>query len=209
MGLKTSNAVGWFTYVVLGVWVISGIIVTFSELQIDSIVHVQLYNHGLQFSTEWANPYWTAAKTVYASLALPIILTVIVFGLKLVESRKNPEGFHARRAQTSVMGREAVSAQTKLQIGTVVEENELLSVNFPPEHDQPKEAKAKSDLQASNGLLISCPSCNKVFNRPLVMLDFSGGKTQLVNLCPYCNYNLGSTVEQRKSRTNYGPESQQ
>jgi uncharacterized Zn-finger protein len=209
MGLKTSNAVGWFTYVVLGVWVISGIIVTFSELQIDSIVHVQLYNHGLQFSTEWANPYWTAAKTVYASLALPIILTVIVFGLKLVESRKNPEGFLARRAQTSVIGREAVSAQTKLQIGTVVEENELLSVNFPPEHDQPKEAKAKSDLQASNGLLISCPSCTKVFNRPLVMLDFSGGKTQLVNLCPYCNYNLGSTVEQRKSRTNCGPESQQ
>jgi uncharacterized Zn-finger protein len=194
MGLKTSNAVGWFTYVVLGVWVISGIIVTFSELQIDSIVHVQLYNHGLQFSTEWANPYWTAAKTVYASLALPIILTVIVFGLKLVESRKNPEGFLARRAQTSVMGREAVSAQTKLQIGTVVEEDKLLSVNFPPEHDQPKEAKAKSDLQASNGLLISCPSCTKVFNRPLVMLDFSGGKTQLVNLCPYCNYNLGSTV---------------
>jgi uncharacterized Zn-finger protein len=209
MGLKTSNAVGWFTYVVLGVWVISGIIVTFSELQIDSIVHVQLYNHGLQFSTEWANPYWTAAKTVYASLALPIILTVIVFGLKLVESRKNPEGFLARRAQTSVMGREAVSAQTKLQIGTVVEEDKLLSVNFPPEHDQPKEAKAKSDLQASNGLLISCPSCTKVFNRPLVMLDFSGGKTQLVNLCPYCNYNLGSTVEQRKSRTNCGPESQQ
>ena len=203
MGLKTSNAVGWFTYVVLGIWVISGIIVTFSELQIDSIVHVQLYNHGLQFSAEWANPYWTAAKMVYASLALPIVLSAIVFGLKLVESRKNPAGFLARRAKkTSVMGREAVSAQPKLQIGTVVEENELLSVNFPPEHNQPREAKAKSDLQGSNGLLISCPSCNKVFNRPLVMLDFSGGKTQLVNLCPYCNYNLGSTVEQRKSGIN-------
>ena len=199
MGFKASNAVGWFTYVILGAWVISGIVITFSELQIDSIVHVQLYNHGLQFSADWANPYWAAAKTVYASIALPIVMTVIVFALKLVESRKNPTGFLARRRKTPVTKRDAVPAQAKLQIGTVVEESELLSVSFPQEADQPKEAKEKPNIQAGNGLLISCPTCNKVFNRPLVMLDFSGGKTQLVNLCPYCNYNLGSTVEQRKS----------
>jgi len=30
------------------------------------------------------------------------------------------------------------------------------------------------------------------------MLDFSGGKTRLVNVCPYCNYVLGSTEEVEK-----------
>jgi len=209
MGFKASNAVGWFTYVVLGAWVISGIVITFSELQIDSIVHVQLYNHGLQFSADWANPYWAAAKTVYASIALPVVMSVIVFALKLVESRKNPTGFLARRRKASVMEKEVVPTQPKLQIGTVVEENELLSVSFPQEPDQPKETKEKPNMQAGNGLLISCPTCNKVFNRPLVMLDFSGGKTRLVNICPYCNYNLGSAVEHRKNDTDADLESQQ
>ena len=32
----------------------------------------------------------------------------------------------------------------------------------------------------------------KAFSKPLVMLDFSGGKTRLENVCPYCNHVLGS-----------------
>jgi hypothetical protein len=43
-----------------------------------------------------------------------------------------------------------------------------------------------------NNLLASCPSCKKVFTKPLAMLDFSQGKTRLVNVCPYCNHILGS-----------------
>jgi len=196
MGLKTSNAIGWFTYVVLGVWVISGILVVFSEQQIDSIVHVQLYNYGLQFSTEWANPYWITAKTIYASLALPIVLSVIVFGLKLAETRKNQTGFSAKLRKTSTMEKET-TVLPKLQIGTMIEENELVSVSFDSDPDHSKEVKEKPKMQASNGLLISCPNCSKVFNRPLVMLDFGGGKTRLVNICPYCNQNLGDAVEQK------------
>jgi hypothetical protein len=40
-------------------------------------------------------------------------------------------------------------------------------------------------------MLINCPKCHKVFSKPMSMLDFSGGKTRLVNVCPYCNYILG------------------
>jgi len=29
------------------------------------------------------------------------------------------------------------------------------------------------------------------------MLDFSGGKTRLVNVCPYCNYILGTAEEEK------------
>jgi len=40
-------------------------------------------------------------------------------------------------------------------------------------------------------MIVSCPSCKKTFGKPLVMLDFSGGKPGLVNTCPYCNARLG------------------
>jgi len=40
---------------------------------IDSIVHTQLYQFGLTFSYDWANPYWMALRI---SLALLGIITV-------------------------------------------------------------------------------------------------------------------------------------
>jgi uncharacterized Zn-finger protein len=46
-----------------------------------------------------------------------------------------------------------------------------------------------------NHMLVSCPKCRRVFGKPLVMLDFSGGKTRLVNVCPYCGHVLGSADE--------------
>jgi hypothetical protein len=49
-----------------------------------------------------------------------------------------------------------------------------------------------------NHMLISCPKCKKVFSKPLAMLDFSGGKTRLVNVCPYCNNVLNSADEKEE-----------
>jgi hypothetical protein len=46
-----------------------------------------------------------------------------------------------------------------------------------------------------NAMVISCPKCHKVFGKPLSMLDFSAGKTQLVNVCPYCNHVLGNAED--------------
>lgn len=45
----------------------------FLFLQIDNIVNQDLYNFGLQFSTEWANIYWIYAKLI---VALPIVASV-------------------------------------------------------------------------------------------------------------------------------------
>lgn len=54
-----------------------------------------------------------------------------------------------------------------------------------------------------NHMLISCPKCRRVFGKPLVMLDFSGGKTRLVNVCPYCN-NVFGCVEVDEGGNKYG-----
>ncbi len=52
-----------------------------------------------------------------------------------------------------------------------------------------------TNARADNSMVITCPKCRKVFGRPLNMLDFSKGRAQLVNVCPYCNYILGSAAE--------------
>jgi uncharacterized Zn-finger protein len=53
--------------------------------------------------------------------------------------------------------------------------------------------EAPKSVEANSNGGISCPHCKKVFGRALVMLDFHGGKTQLVSVCPYCNHVLENT----------------
>jgi cytochrome c553 len=54
---------------------------------------------------------------------------------------------------------------------------------------------AKAQNGRENSMLINCPKCHKVFGKPLTMLDFTGGKTKLVNVCPYCNHVLSNVEE--------------
>jgi uncharacterized Zn-finger protein len=61
--------------------------------------------------------------------------------------------------------------------------------------EKPAEVKPEVVKESANHLLATCPKCKKVFSKPLVMLDFSGGKTKLVNVCPYCSFILGSADE--------------
>jgi uncharacterized Zn-finger protein len=54
-----------------------------------------------------------------------------------------------------------------------------------------------------NHIGISCPNCKKVFGKPLVMLNFEGGKTKLVNVCPYCNQTLGTAENEESVNTDF------
>ncbi|MEM2466392.1 MAG: hypothetical protein QXZ47_03750 [Candidatus Bathyarchaeia archaeon] len=55
---------------------------------------------------------------------------------------------------------------------------------------KPLGARQKPAVAEQNHMLISCPKCKRVFSKPLVMLDFSTGRSRLVNVCPYCNFTL-------------------
>lgn len=57
-----------------------------ATLNIDHIINSDLYKYGLQFSTKWADPYWTMAAIVI-SMGWTIIATSIVFELYLVTHR--------------------------------------------------------------------------------------------------------------------------
>lgn len=55
----------------------------------------------------------------------------------------------------------------------------------------PLRTRKKERIAEQNYMLISCPKCKRVFSKPLVMLDFSTGKSRFLNVCPYCNFVLG------------------
>jgi hypothetical protein len=59
-----------------------------ATLSIDHIVHHDLYNYGLQFSSKWAVPYWTMAAVVF-SMGWLNIITAIAFEVHLVVNRRH------------------------------------------------------------------------------------------------------------------------
>lgn len=161
---------GWFARAVLVLWLISAAFVVFLLGKIDWIVHNELYSFGLQFSPEWAVGYWTVVRVIYLFVALPAVLSVAYFGLETWRFVKN-------RRNSSVA---------------------------KPQPQQPvKPLPIRQKLAAAeevNHMLISCPKCERVFSKPLVMLDFSGGKTRLVNVCPYCNHVLGCAEDEAAAK---------
>jgi hypothetical protein len=76
----------------VGVW----ISVIFAALQlvtmvaafnIDGIVNHDLYSYGLQFNNQWALPYWTAIRSIFA-VSWITILTAIGWQIFLLASKK-------------------------------------------------------------------------------------------------------------------------
>jgi hypothetical protein len=133
----------------------SGVFVMFLLGQIDSIVHGDLYNFGLQFNTDWAGPYWAYVNQIYLFLILPMALGGGI-----------------------------------LLIGSLIRYTSNDSKSQVPAGRQVKRDKGKTEASKQNNITISCPQCRKVFGKPLNMLDFSGGKPRLANVCPYCNHIL-------------------
>jgi uncharacterized Zn-finger protein len=84
MTLKTFLQGYWFQRIVLFVWLASSAIVFFSQKSIDAIVHGTLYSYGLQFSTAWAQPYWTYANTLYYSQYACIALSTVALAFSFL-----------------------------------------------------------------------------------------------------------------------------
>jgi hypothetical protein len=57
--------------------------------------------------------------------------------------------------------------------------------------------RTKPVLTKGNFVGTTCPNCNRVFSKPLTMY---GGKSKLVNVCPYCNHVLDENEETRRFR---------
>jgi hypothetical protein len=144
-------------------------------VRIDTIVNVELYKHGLQFSQEWANPYWTYLRLNFIALGVPVALSLFAVAVGFIPGKKVAENF--------------AEQQPKLKPPALQEQKSQES-----SHNSP----ALNGASKPNAADISCPNCGKTFGRPIYMLDFEGGKSKMVNVCPYCNQVLGN-IENGKS----------
>lgn len=185
MDLKRALRSVWFSRVIFVISILSAFVVYFVLKEFELIVHGQLYEYGLQFSPDWADPYRVWTWVIYVFLVLPVALSGVGLVLSFVrETEKGPEKKPAVEQRVKPVAREVVK---------------------PVASDGSKVFAVKEELrivESANGEAISCPRCRKVFSKALVMLDFhSGGKPRLVSVCPHCNYVLSKSEERREERS--------
>jgi uncharacterized Zn-finger protein len=149
--------------------------------KLDSMIHGDLYNFGLQFSYGWALPTWTLERLIGVCLIFPMICGVIALIWDI------------RRSRNRELVVKHVESKPQLQPLPVQQREQRQQPQAPPASVNNNDVKTHALRE--NSMVISCPSCKKMFGKPLVMLDFSDKKTQLVNVCPYCNAVLGRATE--------------
>jgi hypothetical protein len=60
-------------------------------LDIDRIIHHDLYEYGLQFSVTWASHYWGDARAIYILMLVPAALSIGMLGYDVVSARSNSQ----------------------------------------------------------------------------------------------------------------------
>ena len=173
----------WLVRIILVSWIISSFSVIYMISNLDMIVHGTLYNFGLQFSNEWANPYWIYLRLGYVFLGVSSGLGIFALILNVYKSKE------------VVVVNIPQIPQEKCEKQKTVKQKKIIA--------KKSSSKPKVESVDESNMIISCPNCKKVFGRPLVMLNFDGGKTRLVNVCPYCNHSLGQADNNGDSGTEF------
>jgi uncharacterized Zn-finger protein len=160
--------------VVLAVWIASAAFGIYLLTRFDTLIHSQLYNFGLQFDHAWADSYYFYTQLMYIALGVPMALSLFSIAI----------GFKRKTGKTP--------AAPKLK-------PKLTQPQLQPAVRQER----KVEVKENSGTGISCPSCKKVFSRPLVMLNFEDGKNRLVNVCPYCSHVLGNAENEQMPKSDF------
>jgi hypothetical protein len=171
MDLKRMLRGSWFVRIVLASWIVCAVSVIVLLKNMELIVHGELYYYHLVFNPAWADPYRLLTWLIYLFIGIPLVLS----GIALVSSFFNVE--EVKKKETAVFQRVGPPQ------GIIKRESRQVIKEMP---------KVSQSVKTVNDGT-SCPHCNKIFGRALVMLDFRGGKNRLVSVCPYCNHVLGCT----------------
>lgn len=181
---------------------------------LDRIVHGQLYNYGLQFSLEWANPYWNLLRILQALLVVIATATTVnaVLSVRKYRSDREPE------VKIAPSPRPALQAQAPSRPVSPANRTSLQSRHPADEsYDKPVTRSAEPLLVAptpgpapvstptpapytsDSAGTTRCSHCGKAFTQPLRMLDFQGDRPRIVNICPFCNEIITATSNQNET----------
>jgi len=180
---------------------------------IDTIVHGTLYSYGLQFSYDWASPYWTLLRIIQVLLSIVIVTTIadILFTVRTYVTEKKPMARASpytkvvKKAPVLTRASEGTSpifAEPRPLTSTTTAASPVPSTQPPISRPTPAPtplsapvpvpSPSHADSDASG--LFKCAHCGKTFTQPLRMLDFQGDRPRIVNICPFCNETLPSAA---------------
>jgi hypothetical protein len=189
----------------------------YSLTLLDNIVHGTLYNYGLQFSYDWATPYYTILRTIQALMGLSAVFalsfTIYVYK-KYVHAKPQIEPQSVREEQVfssatetqiePIVREESVSpSTTEPQIKPIVHD-EVVSVSAtelqiePIVREESVSSSATEPQPRSVSELVICAYCGKTFSQPLRKLDFLADKPRIVSVCPFCNEEIKLAIRPRE-----------
>jgi hypothetical protein len=161
------------TKVALGATIAVSILCMAFFAGIDSIVNGDLYKYSLRYSDAWYSSYSMLIGASFVCLGIMAVVSASILGLSLL---KVP----AKTAQPVVVS-QTRAAQFAAQ-----------KIDLPhPVTSQRKVAKPQEGGHM-------CPACNRVFTKPLVMLDFVNGEAKMISTCPYCSAPVEVKEEEKK-----------
>jgi hypothetical protein len=151
---------------------------------LDKIVHGTLYDYGLQFSYEWANPYWAMLRIVQVLLIMNAAFSIAGF-LYLYR-----EDVHGKPKVPRIV-------ETKVQTHIAIQKkpSQLFQKQKPRPEPKPE---ATSENYVDNGLT-RCNHCGKTFSQPLRMLDFHEERPKMIDVCPFCSEVIQPVLSKRRS----------
>jgi len=166
---------------------------------LDQVVHGTLYSYGLQFSYNWANPYWTLLRVTMALLAISAVATI--FNTILIVRL----GFKEKQRSVKIPPTQKVMKNTS--VTTLAREKTPTASHAPS-----PQASAKPTTKPTHAMTpttsynsphapesFKCAHCNKMFTQPLRMLDFQSDPPRIVNVCPFCNKTMSSAPTNKES----------
>lgn len=179
---------------------------------LDTIVHGTLYQYGLQFSYEWANPYWTLLRVLQALLSVIMVATTVglLLNVRAHFSKKSsrtrvtqvPKAVAkspvTRSPERPLIAHASPSRSSTVTAPSPAPQPERVPVSKPLVAPVPIPALASTQKQAENSGLFMCAHCRKTFTQPLRMLDFQGDRPRIVNICPFCNEIIASVPREEE-----------
>ena len=208
--LRGSGGFNLLCMVTLVVCVACALVNAYLMWLLDALIHVRLYDFGLQFNPAWADVYYTYAHAFYAVVAVPVVFSLITLavGLKIRLSRSSGQVQKSEQKQVQPQqqvqnptAEESKSAQVEPLIcgESTAAQQQQSAVSLPATKCEVKTEIAEKAEAA--GML--CPSCGKRFSRALLMLNFEGGKSRLVQVCPYCSFTLGCAGPEQQGQCGF------
>ena len=182
---------------------------------LDQLVHGTLYNYGLQFSYDWANPYWFLLRIIQVLLVVGIGTAIVSLAFTLRPFLKT-EKLHVRTASIPRATRNAHVATRNVEkarpTSATSPELSQSTTTFPrqrarqvptsaptPTHQpstKPTSVVPSPSYTSSNANgFITCQKCGKSFSQPLRILDFQGERPHLVDTCPFCSETIRSAPQ--------------